>query len=133
MTNDANSMPTVNDADDTVNVTRSRSADAQSLSTDDAFDLLSNRRRRYLVHCLRKHDTPMSLADAADEIAIRENDTRLAEIPAEEVKRVYTSLYHSHVPRLVDANVVEYSQERDAVALSENAERLERYVDAIET
>lgn len=74
----------------------------------------------------------MPLADMADEIAVWENETDITDISAEEVKLVYISLYHTHIPKLADADVVEYSQEQDAVRLSENAAPLQPHLDAFE-
>lgn len=75
-------------------------------------------RRRQAVSCLRNHESSITLADLADEVAVRENGTPLTEIAPEEVKHVYMSLYHSHVPKLEDANVVEYIQSEDLIELS---------------
>lgn len=71
----------------------------------------------------------MALADMADEIAVWENDTGISNISAEEVKRVYISLYHTHVPKLADADIVEYSQERDSVTMTDNADEIQAHVD----
>lgn len=87
-------------------------------SLDDLFDLLSNRRRRHLLRCLDEYDDPMALADLADEIAAKEYDAPITETSAKEVKRIYVSLYHNHVPKLEEAGIVRYSQERDLVALA---------------
>lgn len=59
----------------------------------------------------------MALADLADEVAARENGTPITQTSAEEVKRIYISLYHTHVPKLEAADVVRYSQDQDMVAL----------------
>lgn len=110
---------------------RSTSSNTQPLSVDSVFDALANRRRRYVLHCLQKYDNPMALADVADEIAVWENETNISEISGEEVKRVYISLYHAHVPKLADAGIVEYNQDRDMVALSENADQVEPFLKSI--
>lgn len=89
--------------------------DADSLDT--LFELLSNRRRRYVLSCLNEYENPMALADLADEVAARENGTPITQTSAEEVKRIYISLYHTHVPKLEAADVVRYSQDQDMVAL----------------
>ena len=65
----------------------------------------------------------------ADEVATA--GTIISEIPAEEVKRVHLDLYHSHVPKLVEADVVEYGQESDLVELSAGADRLAPYMKAM--
>lgn len=93
------------------------------------FEVLANRRRRYVLHCLREYQTPIALADLADEVATQEQETPLPDIPAEEVKRVYMSLYHTHIPKLVDANIVEYTQEQDLVALSTKSEHVEPFLE----
>ncbi|WP_449271945.1 DUF7344 domain-containing protein [Haloterrigena gelatinilytica] len=36
---------------------------------------------------------------------------------------VHMSLYHSHVPRLDEWNLVSYDQERDAIALTDRGEK----------
>ncbi len=100
-----------------------------TIPEDDVFAVLSSQRRRFALHCLQKYGGPMALADMADEIAVWENDTDIADISPEEVKRIYVSLYHTHVPKLEDADIVEYSQERDMVALSENAEQVTAHIE----
>lgn len=107
-------------------------SDANTISLDDIFDILASQRRRYVLHCLQEYEKPMALADLADEIAVAEYGTDIVDIPAEEVKYVYTSLYHTHIPKLADAGVVEYSQERDTVALAENAELLQPHMESPE-
>lgn len=66
---------------------------------------------------LARHVT-LSLADMADELAVWENDRPLTEIPAEDVRDIYLELYHTHLPRLVQANIVVYDQEQDLVSRS---------------
>lgn len=91
------------------------------------FEMFAHHRRRYALRGLRMHDTPMTLADLADEVAIRENEAPIAEISPEAVKCVYLSLYHTHIPKLEDSDFVRYDQELDSVALSERVERVEQY------
>lgn len=71
----------------------------------------------------------MSLADAAETVAVDEHDSPLDEIPPEEVKEIYMALYHSHVPKLVDAGIVTYHQERDLVAPGGRLDSLGPYLD----
>ncbi len=91
---------------------------------DDVLDILASQRRRYILHCLQTHDLPIALADVADEVAVYEHDTDITDISAEEVKRVYLSLYHTHIPKLAERGLVTYSQDRDLVTLSDNGEQL---------
>lgn len=90
------------------------------------FNVIAHHRRRYALRELQRHEKPMALADLADEIAVRENEAAITDIPAEEVKRIYMSLYHTHIPKLAEASLVHYDQERDTVVLIEDAEQIEQ-------
>lgn len=108
-------------------------ADSGSASVptlDSLLDALTDQRRRFALRCLSEYDTPMTLADLADEVAVREQERPLSEIPADDVMQVYLSLYHAHVPKLVDAGVAEYSQEQDMVDFEES-DRVERLLDTL--
>lgn len=98
------------------------------LSPDDLFELLSHHRRRYVIECLDRYGSPMSLPDLADECVVMEHQTALDDIPAETVKRMYMSLYHSHIPKLEGRNAVEYDQESDSVAVGPTAAQLESHL-----
>ncbi|WP_207591731.1 DUF7344 domain-containing protein [Halomontanus rarus] len=94
---------------------------------DAIFEMFAHHRRRYALRGLRMHDNPMALADLADEVAIRENEAPITEISPEAVKRIYLSLYHTHIPKLEDAGFVQYDQDRDSVVLSGRVEQVEQY------
>jgi hypothetical protein len=98
---------------------------AANISSDDPFGVLSHHRRRYIIECLTLYGSPMTLPDLADECVMMEHQCAINEIPAETVKRMYMSLYHTHIPKLVEADVVEYDQESDSVALGQNADQLD--------
>lgn len=101
----------------------------RDVDTDDLFDVVSNVRRRFVVACLDEYATPMALRDVADELATWEHDAPIAEVPEENVRSIYVSLYHVHVPKLAAAGIVEYSEERDAVAPREISEDIVSLVD----
>lgn len=87
-------------------------------SNDVLFDVLSSERRRFALYCLERYQTPMALADLADEVSLMESgaDT-LLDVSAEQVKETYLDLYHCHIPKLEEANLLNYSQEKDTVYL----------------
>lgn len=90
----------------------------KQLSNDVLFDVLSHERRRFALYCLERYQTPISLADLADEVARLEYDAEtLLQVSGEDVKEIYLDLYHSHIPRMEEANLLEYSQENDTVCL----------------
>lgn len=106
------------------------SSDAgEPLTADDVFRLLADHRRRFAVSVLRDHERPMALADLADEVAVMEFGSTITGIPPEDVKHVYMSLYHSHVPKLEDYGVVTYDQESDLVTPTGKLAELTPYLD----
>ncbi|MDQ2049258.1 hypothetical protein RBH26_02050 [Natronolimnohabitans sp. A-GB9] len=90
--------------------------EASAETVDDAFGLLADKRRRLLLQVMRTYGEAMTLPDAAEEVAVRETGRKVTEISAERVHETYISLYHDHLPRLVNAGLLEYDQERDLVS-----------------
>jgi len=100
----------------------------EELSQDEVFDILSNSRRRFLLSRLQQADEPKRLMELADEIAAWENDTTVEELTDKESKRVYVSVYQTHVPKLEDAGLITYDSETGLIELSESAREVERYM-----
>lgn len=86
---------------------------------DTVFDVLADERRRCALEVVRTVDDDLTLPDLADAVAEREVGDPIVDIPPERVSRVYLSLYHDHLPRLVEAGLLEYHQERDLVVPKE--------------
>ncbi|UTF53179.1 DUF7344 domain-containing protein [Natronosalvus rutilus] len=83
---------------------------------DETLRAVAAERRRLLLSVLEEHEQELTLPDAAEEVAQCETGKPITELSAERVANVYISLYHDHLPRLVDAGLLEYDQERDLVA-----------------
>lgn len=98
----------------------------------DVISLLGDRRRRAVLECLVENTQAIALADLAEDIAAREHEASRTEIPEETIQRIATSLYHVHVPQLVDAGVVEYDRDRDQIRPSERTGRIQRALAVIE-
>lgn len=101
-----------------MNVTEPHSPD--SISLDETLSLLASRQRRFLLYGLSLYSTPVSLARLTDTVTELEHG-RPAEQYADERLDIYTGLYHNHLPRLVDAGVVQYDQSADMVGIGHNA------------
>jgi len=104
----------------------------ESRSVMDAFTLLEHRYRRHAVRILQDHRCELALADLAEEIARLEYETPVSELDSETVSELYLSLYHRHVPKLVDGDAAHYDQDRDLVAPGERIEPLVQVLDAVE-
>lgn len=98
------------------------------LSQDVVFDILSSPRRRYVLYFLRTTDEPVKLTDLAEQVAAWENDTIPENITEQQRKRVYVSLYQTHIPRLDEAGIIEYDKESGNIALSDDAVDIDDYL-----
>jgi hypothetical protein len=96
---------------------------------DELYDLLSNHRRRYVIHFCKQADEPLTLSDLAERVAAREQDKSVAELTSAERKRVYTSLQQTHLDRLANAGMIEY--DGDEIKLTDEAATLEVYLDVV--
>lgn len=94
-------------------------------SVDTVFDVLAHQRRRYVLAYLTEGERSIALADLAEDIAVRENDGMLAEIPKETIQAISTSLHHRHLPKLVDAEFIEY-EDHDLIRVLVPTEPIER-------
>lgn len=101
-------------------------------SLDVVFTILADQRRRYTLNCLKEQETPLTLTKLAEEIIFRENSTYINEFPSEEVNQVSLSLYHNHLPRMEDANIIHYCQTEDAIIVTEITSVLKQYVEILE-
>lgn len=99
------------------------------LSQDEIFAILSNPRRRYVLYFLNQHESAIELTDLAEHVAAWENDTTVEELNSKERKRVYVSLYQTHVPKLADHGLIDYDPESGMVRQTETSRRVDQYLD----
>lgn len=99
---------------------------AGRLSYKQIYQLLSARRRRYVLYCLYRSENPVQLSDLADQVTEWEYET--PSLP-EDRSHVYTTLYHTHIPKLSVTSVISYSQDAEVVELGANAYQLRPYLE----
>lgn len=99
------------------------------LSKDVIFELLKNRRRREVLAYLLEAEETVTLGELAEQIAAWENDTDVNALSSDQRKRVYVALYQTHLPKMDDAGIVDYDQDRGLISLSDNADLLMMYLD----
>lgn len=90
------------------------------LNFDHVYESLGHPRRRYLCYTLLEGST-WTLDDLATKIAAWEADVRKDAVPDDAVRDVYISLYHAHVPKLVDRDVVRYDEDDETIERGPNA------------
>ena len=85
---------------------------------DRLFDALSSPRRRLVVHSLRDRAS-VHVSELAERVVRWER--ALPDAPSTDTADVYLQLYHCHVPKLVDAGLLEYdSPEKKVVSLAKS-------------
>jgi len=102
--------------------------DADSLTQDEVYDLLSNARRRFVISYLRRRREPVDIMHLSEAVAAWENDVDADALTDQQTKRVYVSLYQTHLPKLDDAGIVEYDRDSGAVALADAVDELDTYL-----
>lgn len=99
------------------------------LPLDVVFDILKNQRRRLVLRYLIEVTPTTTLSDLAEHIAALENGKSEDSLTSSERKRVYVCLYQCHLPKLDDAGVVEFENDRGTVELAGNTDQLTPYLD----
>lgn len=100
----------------------------RSLSQDVVFDILSSPRRRYVLYYLKQVDEPIELTSLAEQVAAWENQTDTESLTDQQRKRVYVSLYQTHIPKLDEAGVVTYDENDGTVELASGANTVDEYL-----
>ena len=95
---------------------------------DRLFRLLSDYRRRHLLTYLSRNEEWTQLSTVADYIVTRELGLNPETVP-EERKRLYLTLYHTHVPKLVEPGYVYYDREHDCVRPAPGLDRLAPFLE----
>ncbi|MCU4742727.1 ArsR family transcriptional regulator [Halobacteria archaeon AArc-m2/3/4] len=103
--------------------------DDERLSKDVIFELLKNRRRREVLAYLLDTEETVTLGELAEQLAAWENDTEINALSSDQRKRVYVALYQTHLPKMDDAGIIDYDQDRGLITLSDNADLLMMYLD----
>lgn len=93
----------------------------QPVTASAVFDLLSNTRRRCVIHFLLEQPET-TVRELSRHVAAWENDVELSAVSSRQRKRVYTGLHQTHLPRLNEYGILEYDQNRGDIRATERLE-----------
>ena len=93
------------------------------LELDHVYEALGDPRRRYLCYTLLE-DTRWSLNELANKVAAWERELPVSEITSSHWHPVYVSLYHAHIPKLVEEGVILYDDSTETIVAGDNAEQV---------
>jgi hypothetical protein len=106
-------------------------ASSAPFSQEVVFEMLSNSRRRYVVHYLLDADRETELRDLARAVAAWENDKDPDDVTSQERRRVYNALQQAHLPKMDDAGLVAFDASRGTVAAADDLADLRVYLEIV--
>lgn len=116
-------------------VTATKSTDSgpktgEELSEEDVFEVLSNRRRRFVIHALKRAEDPPDVSELSRYVTAWELGMEPEEVPYEERHNVHSTLRRTHLPKLTEKNVVTVDDD-DVVRPAPALDNLDIYVEVL--
>lgn len=98
------------------------------LSQAELFDVFSNARRRMAVRYLTGRKGTCDLTPVVEQVAAWENGVQPDDVTRAQRRRVYISLYQTHLPMLADHGIIEWNPEDHRIELRQDSRRFEPYL-----
>lgn len=105
--------------------------DDPRVSEDEIFTMLSNRRRRYVVHALSQDEADHDLGSLAEQVAAWEHEVDVGELSYKKRKRTYTALQQTHLPKMDDVGLIEFDKHRGEVSPTESLAEVDVYLEVV--
>ena len=99
------------------------------LTQAELFDVFSNARRRRAVQYLKRRGGSCDLAPLVEQVAAWENDIDAEDVSRTQRRRVYISLYQTHLPMLEEHGIVDWDPDDHAIELLPHEEIFDPYLD----
>lgn len=103
-------------------------SESDVLTSDDIFEILSNHRRRMVLHFLQEREGAIQVKQLAEAVAAMENGVAVEELTSQQRKRVYVSLYQTHLPKMAEKSLIDYDRDEGTVRLSGRSADINRYL-----
>ncbi|MFB6182912.1 MAG: hypothetical protein ABEI96_00010 [Haloarculaceae archaeon] len=102
-----------------------------SVSKGEVFELLRNRRRRFVLHYLKRFRGPVSVRDLATQIAAWESGQPVDDVTRDQRRRVYTTLQQTHLDKMDAAGIIEYDADEKVVDRTQRTDELTLYLEVV--
>lgn len=86
-----------------------------------------------VLYYLRENGGSATMSDLADQISAWENDAEINELTSQERKRVYVSLYQTHLPKLASTGLIDYDADEGDVKLNDRATEMDAFLSPKQT
>lgn len=93
--------------------------------------MLSNRRRRFVIHALKRADEPVDVSELSTHVTAWERGIDPVDVQYEDRRNVYSTLQRTHLPKLEEKNVVTVHEEENLVEPTPELEELDIYVEVL--
>ena len=103
----------------------------ESLSEATIYDILSNRRRRYIAHILKQSGSPVAITELSKQITAWEMGVNVEEVNYDDHHPVYTALKETHLPMLAQHGLVTFDDADNVVTATPALAQLDVYVETI--
>lgn len=97
----------------------------ETISTETVFEILSNRRRRYVLYYLYEIEPHATVRDLSEQLAAWENGVDRSAVRPRERKQLYTALHQTHLPKMQQRRIIDY--DRGTVAATAVLENFDIY------
>jgi len=105
------------------------------LSEEEIFDVLSNRRRRFVIHALKhakeQGERGLGVSELSTRVAAWELDIEPEEVTYDDRRNVHSTLRRTHLPNLESNHIITIDEETDLVRPTPALEELEIYVEVL--
>ena len=105
--------------------------DTVDFSWEESLEVLSNQRRRFVLHYLKQYRDPTDLNVLATQVASWETEQSTDDVTATERKRVQNALQQHHLPKMEERGFIEYEPDQREVRLTDDASQCEFVVDIL--
>lgn len=115
----------------TTTPTSKSNSNSDELSEDDIYDVLSNRRRRFVIDALKREQGPIDISEISTCITAWETGIDPDEVDYEDHRSVYGTLKRIHLPNLEENNIVTIDKEENVVHPTAQLENPDVYTEAV--
>lgn len=95
-----------------------RTPPEEILEMEHVFEALAHPRRRYLIYSLLS-STRWTLPELATKLVAWERDIEEEAVTDLDRDEMFTSLYHAHVPKLVEHDIINYQDGEEGVIVAD--------------
>lgn len=101
------------------------------LSRECIFNILSNRRRRFTIHALKRMDEPVDLVELSEYVAAWEMNINPDNIEYEDYRSVYMTLRRTHLPKMDEKGIIHFDESAQNLRTTDRLDSVDIYTEVI--